>query len=243
MARAQQINQAGSPPRPARKFSGTFILLGIGILVAVVLIAGMVVSQLRWNTLLTRVEPSDHWQQITKDFGSYWKRNRRLPADLTEGEKLGWKWVAAPVISRGTGGSSQGTRTVSRIQYRQYEYMYARLDEETAIMWAVPLWNTPASAYREPDYLNAVTGHNEELVGYLEELKKQKRTWLVVFYGGETRAWAGVLEQNKQPSTFGLEANLEPSGDWLKKNNLFETFGEKWINNPAANENKKKTKK
>lgn len=243
MAKAQQINQAGSPPRPARKFSGTIVLLVTGVLLVVAVIAGMIISQIRWNSLLTRVEPREHWQQITKDFSGYWRRNRRLPPDLSEGEKLGWKWVIAPVISRGTGGSSQGARTVSRIHYRQYEYMYARLDEETAVMWAVPLWNTPDKLYREPDSLNAVTGHNDEIAGYLEELKKQKRTWLVVFYGGETRAWAGVLEPNRQPSTFGLEANLEPSTEWLKKNNIFETFGEKWINNPTANENKRKKQK
>lgn len=230
----QSINQGGKPPRPPRRFNGTVILIALFVLTAIAFIAAIIITQLRWNSLLTRVEPTDNWTQITKDLGSYWKQTHKLPEDLSEGEKMGWKWARDAAINNQAGALANGqTRNVSRVKFRQYEYMYARVSEDTAVMWAVPVWNFPPEAL-ESRYLNAVTGHNEELAGYLEDLKKRKRTWFVVFYGNQIRAWAGVLPPQER-ATGGLEKNLEPTPADLQKNNLFEVFDEKWINAPKNN--------
>lgn len=234
MPSPQAINQAGRPPRPARKFNGTIILIALFVLTAIAFVAAVIITQLRWSSLLAKVEPQENWTQITKDLGSYWKQTHKLPEDLSEGERLGWKWAAQAVINNQAGALANGkARNVSRVKFRQYEYMYARVSEDTAVMWAVPVWSIPPDAF-ESNYLNAVTGHNEELVNYLEDLKKRKRTWFVVFYGNQVRAWAGVLPPQER-ATGGLEKNLEPTMADLQKNNLFEVFGEKWINAPRNN--------
>lgn len=227
----QLINQAGKPPRPPRKFNGTIILIVLLILTTIVFVAAIIITQLRWNSLLTKVEPQENWTQITRDLGSYWKRTHKHPEDLSEGEKSGWKWARDAVINNQAGALTNGqTRNVSRVKFRQYEYMYARVNEDTAVMWAIPVWQLPPDAF-ESNYLNAVTGHNEELVSYLEDLKKRKRTWFVVFYGNQIRAWTGVLPPQERASG-GLEKNLEPTEANLQKSGLVEVFDEKWINAP-----------
>lgn len=211
------------PPQDfGRKLSGRKVLIAIGVLVFLSIVGVELFKQIRWNAYLNRVEPRENFSQMIKDLRKYQKRVKELPVDLSVGAKQRWKWVKEPAVSR-TGVGRRGNTLVSRFRHRQYEYLYARLDESTAVLWAVPLWKED---YHEPWWTDIYTGHNEAIKDHLARWKREKQTWFVVIYGDRIRAWQGDFPG---PKIVDFEGALEPTGEWLRSKRLTETRAEEWI--------------
>lgn len=212
------------PPQDfGRKLSGRKVLIVIGVLGFLTIVGVQLFKQLRWNAYLNRVEPRENFSQMIKDLRKYQKLIKELPVDLTVGVKQRWKWVKEPVVSN-IGVSRHGNTLISRFRHRQYEYLYARVDGNTAVFWAVPLWKED---YREPWWTDMYTGHNEAIKDHLNQWKKEKQTWFVVIYKDRIRAWQ--INSPTQSTTAGLEGILEPTGEWLQKKRFTETRAEEWI--------------
>lgn len=206
------------PPKDfGRKFSGRGILLVMFVLLILCVGATEIFRQIRWNAAMNKIEPRESWTEIAKNLRAFYKQNKRFPQTLAEAENNRWKWASAPVVTK-TGLSRDGVKTVSRVRFRQYEYLYAQLNAQTAVMWAVPIWTT---SYQEPWFINLYTGHNEEFPTWIDIWRKEKKTWFVVFFEKDTKIYRGVIPPQSN-ATAGLEANLEPSVEWLKARGLFE---------------------
>lgn len=206
-----------------RKLSGRKILLILAVMALIMFVAVELFKQLRWSAYLNRVEPRESFALIIKDLRKFQKRSKELPIDLSLGAKQKWNWAKELQIS--SNKISQNEKIVTKFRHRQYEYLYARINENTAVLWAVPLW---IEIKPEPWWIDMYTGHNEAIKNFYEQWKKEKDVWFIVLHKDRTRAWHGNFAP--QPSaTTGLEGFLEPTGEWLQHKSLKETKAEKWI--------------
>lgn len=222
----QDSNVGKTPPKNfGRKLSGKLIIVFMVLLLIIVVALTALIGNIRFNMFLSSIEPRESFNLIVKDLREFEKNRKNFPETLDElGKEKTWTLNdgLGPVNTRDGVTIKSSDNSVSRLRYRNYEYLYSRLANESgepiAVLWAVPR----IGAIEKPRTLEY--GFNDtDITNEIAEWKRTKSVFYVIVTPSKTLVW-----DNPQPDlttgTMLLNRFLEPDSEQLQNMGLKQNF-------------------
>lgn len=182
-------------------------------------------GQLRWNSYLVKNEPREKIETVLPFLTKFYEITHTFPQNIEKSVgDYKQKIVDADkkIETSEAEIEKRGTRTLSVWQMKNYKYIYINLtDDKTspqiAVLWAVPVFEPSKQA---ADWSYGFQ-NDTDMLEYLAEWKKTKKTFYTVLIGDKSVVFSGVPDYEKLDATF-FSSHFEMTPDELYRINLFE---------------------